>query len=76
MMVDRGMVESVYLPWLMSVINGNMKPGALSGDKKEFTPVAYSFEKETFAMGGRTAAMAMDGAEAGSVAVVPIIGEF
>jgi len=76
MMVDRGLVERVYIPWLISVVNGNVQPGAFSGNKKELTVTAYSFEKEAFAMGGRSAAMAMDGAEAGSVAVVPIIGEF
>src|SRR5674476_328262 len=33
MMVDRGLVENVYLPWLMSVMNGDMKPGALLNHK-------------------------------------------
>jgi len=76
MMVDRGLVENVYLPWLMSVMNGDMKPGALLNQKKDLSLTAYSFTKEAFAIGGRSAAMAMDGASAGSVAVIPIIGEF
>jgi len=50
MMVDRGLVENVYLPWLMSVMNGNMKPGALLNQKKDLSPTAYSFTKEAFAI--------------------------
>lgn len=37
---------------------------------------AYTFEKGTFAIGGRSAAITMESAPAGSVAVVPVIGEF
>ena len=76
MMIDRGLVENVYLPWLMSVMNGDLKPGSLLNQKKELSPTAYSFTKQSFAIGGRSAAMAMDGAAPGSVAIVPIIGEF
>ena len=119
MMVDRGLVEEVYLPWLLSVVNGTgdfpsatlrdlpstslipsptlsrtrsplaalipsptlsrtrIPSAALSaglGGQPAFT--AYTFEKGAFAMGGRSAVMAMESAPAGSVAVVPIIGEF
>ena len=74
MMVDRGLAEDVYLPWLLSVANGSLSRDSVLRDKKEF--VALAFEKEAFAMGGRSAAMVMESAPAGSVAVVPIIGEF
>ena len=111
MLVDRGLVEEVYLPWLLSVVNGNRdfpsttirdhtsgtlreqpstklimsptlsrtwSPSASFSSSEGGQPVfsAYTFEKGTFAMGGRSAAIAMESAPAGSVAVVPVIGEF
>ncbi|HZK94472.1 MAG TPA: S49 family peptidase [Prolixibacteraceae bacterium] len=77
MMVDRQLVESVYLPWLAGAMNGNMSlgPNGTTG-KKAFAASAHSFTKEAFAMSGRSASMAMMDATAGSVAVVPIFGEF
>lgn len=84
MMIDPGIVENVYAPWLISLMEGKLQPGHVLREKKEFKPVAFSpigagtlgFEKEAFATGGRRAAMAMSEAPTGSIGVVPIIGEF
>lgn len=76
MMIDRGTVDDVYLPWIISVMNGTLKSDSIFNEKKAFQPMAYSFTKEAFAMSGRRAAQAMDQAPAGSVAVIPVIGEF
>jgi protease-4 len=76
MMVERGRLENVYLPLFISVLNGTLKPESMIVDKKEFASSAYGFTKQAFAIGGRSAAMAMQDAPSGSVGVVPIIGEF
>ena len=75
-MVDRGVAENIYLPWLMSIMNGTMQPGSLLKSKELFEPKVFEFEKEAFAMGGKSSMNAMDMAPNGSVAVVPVIGEF
>jgi len=75
-MVDRQIAEEVYLPWLESIRNGTYQGGMLR-DREAFTPMAYSgFFKQGFMMGGRGPMEAMDMAPMGSVAVIPIFGEF
>jgi protease IV len=69
MMVDRRMAEEVYLPWMLSVMNGTLQPGTMLREKKDFIPMAFS-------TGGRSAMEDMQMAQAGSVAIIPIMGEF
>lgn len=75
MMIDRQLVETVYLPWMASMMNGNMNSDALP-KKMNFEASAYGFTKAAFAISGRSSSITMDGAPSGSVAVVPIFGEF
>jgi len=76
MMVDRGIVERVYIPWLLSLQNGAMNHGAFFPEKKQYRATSMSFEKEAFATGGYGPIRAMEEAKAGSVGIIPIIGEF
>ncbi len=69
MMVDRKVAEEVYLPWMLSVMNGTLHPGTMLREKKDFVPLAFS-------MGSRSAMEAMQVARAGSVAIIPVMGEF
>lgn len=76
MMVDRSVAENVYLPWLVSVLNGSSAGLTLFKDKGELGCGAVDFETEAFAFGGDMPMQAMSQARAGSVAIVPVIGEF
>jgi protease-4 len=78
MMVDRGIAEQVYLPWLSSIANGQFSPGAMLREKQKFEPyfAVMDFEKEAFAVGAGRSREAMEEARAGSVGIIPVIGEF
>ena len=76
MMVDRGVAEDVYLPWMISIMNGTMQTGHLIREKGDFKPSAHHFDRNAFAIGAYEAMDSIEEATLGSIAVIPVIGEF
>jgi protease-4 len=75
-MVDKGLIERTYLPWFISLMNGTLQPDSVLRMKKEYSQMPYAFDRSAFATDGYNSAVAMDSAPDGSIAIVPIIGEF
>lgn len=77
MLVDKSVADRVYLPWMLSILNGTMQPDALLKERTAFEPKAVAeFTKNMFSVRAYGAMEAMDEAKAGSVAIIPIVGEF
>jgi protease-4 len=73
MMIEPGIAEQVYLPYLISLL------------KKEVTEPLHPlkadynirlFDRQSFSIGANHVWNAMDNAPQGSIAVIPVIGEF
>ena len=76
MMVDKGVVDDVYLPWIISILNGTLNPDSILKEKGAFEPKSVDLTKNMFSTGAYGVMDAMDMAKPGSVAVIPVIGEF
>jgi protease-4 len=81
MMIDRGIAEQTYLPFLISLLKGEKKDYTNLNElhegvirRKEYA-VRLS-DRELFAAGADRVWSAMDSAPQGSIAIIPVMGEF
>lgn len=75
-MVDRGVAERVYIPWLLAIQEGRSMQVGRTREAGNVSMQLFDFNKEAFATGGRRTMEAIEEAKSGSVAVLPVIGEF